>query len=40
MPGLVAGAEVAYFDNDLPGSAQTAGNDKGWSWLADLRLAF
>jgi outer membrane protein OmpU len=40
MPGLVAGAEVAYFDNDLPSSVQTAGNDKGWSWLADLRLAF
>src|SRR3954468_9313764 len=40
MPGLVAGAEVAYFNNDLPSSVQTAGNDKGWSWLADLRLAF
>jgi outer membrane protein OmpU len=40
MPGLVAGAEVAYFDNDLPGRLQTAGDDKGWSWLADLRLAF
>ena len=40
MPGLVAGAEVAYFDNDLPNRLQTAGSDKGWSWLADLRLAF
>src|SRR3954463_8348505 len=40
MPGLVAGAEVAYFDNDLPNHLQTAGNDKGWSWLPDPRLAF
>jgi predicted porin len=40
MPGLVAGAEVAYFDNDLPNRLETAGDDKGWSWLADLRIAF
>jgi predicted porin len=40
MPGLVLGGELAYFDNDLPSSAQNAGDDKGWSWLADLRLAF
>jgi predicted porin len=40
MPGLVAGAEVAYFNNDLPKAAQTAGGDTGVTWLADLRLAF
>ena len=40
LSGLVAGAELAYFDNDIPSKAQTAGGDKGWSWLADLRLAF
>jgi outer membrane protein OmpU len=40
MPGLVAGAEATYFDNDLPNRLETAGGDKGWSWLADLRLAF
>ena len=40
MPGLVLGGELAYFDNDLPRAAITSGDDKGWSWLADLRLAF
>jgi len=40
MPGLVAGAEVSYFDNDLDKADQTTGDDKGVAWLADLRLAF
>lgn len=40
MPGLVLGGEVSYVDNDLSGSDQNAGDDKGWAWLANLRLAF
>ena len=40
MPGLVAGAEVAYFDNDFNGGVKNSGDDHGWTWLADLRLAF
>jgi hypothetical protein len=40
MPGLVAGAELAYFDNDFKGGVRNSGGDTGWTWLADLRLAF
>lgn len=40
MPGLVLGGEVSYVDNDLSSSDQNAGDDKGWAYLANLRLAF